>query len=167
MTRETAATEHTHVGMQSAAQRLLGLQVVGMQDVGVALLTQEGNGRQQQRVLIRAMRRMAIQAVLANRGVFEQKRAALLGVALVARLVDRVRFQEGAGKRSERIVAVIAAHLALGERHVRAAVELQPDVLVTLCAGVVDRCLRHQSLYREFRHRVVAIAARQIVALMH
>ncbi len=38
---------------------------------------------------------------------------------------------------------------------------------MTLRAGVVDRCLREQTLDRKFRHRVVAVAARKSVALMH
>src|SRR5579859_8048137 len=49
----------------------------------------------------------------------------------------------------------------------RAAVELQSNVLVTLGAGIADRLLRHRAFHGEFRHGIVAVAARQTVALVH
>ncbi len=89
-----------------------------MQEIGVALLAQEGNRGDKESILIRPMRGMAIQATLANRGMFEQERAAFLGMTLVAGLVDGVRLQQGIGERAVRIVAIVAAHLPLGQRHV-------------------------------------------------
>src|SRR5690606_32692448 len=44
--------------------------------------------------------------------------------------------------------------------------ELHADVAVALRAGLVDRLPREQALGREVRHRVVAVAARQVVALV-
>src|SRR3984957_21010157 len=64
-------------------------------------------------------------------------------------------------------MAIITAPLYYWKRHVRAAVELQANILMALGAGIVDRCLCHQSFDRELRHRIVAIAARQVVALMN
>ncbi len=138
-----------------------------MQEIRVTLLAQERNRRDQQRVLIRAMGGMAIQAILAHRRMFEKKRSALLGMTLVARFVDRVRLQQRVRERPVRVVAVIAAHLAVGQRHVGSAVELETDVAVALRTGIVDRAARQEPLHREFGHRIVAIAARQIVALMN
>lgn len=132
----------------------------------MTLLTQERNRCQQQRALIGAVRRVAIEAVLAHRRMLEQERTALLRVALVARLVDRIGLEQRIGQGTMRIMAVVAAHLPFGQRHMRAAIELLPNIPVTLCTGIVDRRLRHQPLHREFRHGVVAVAAGQIVALV-
>jgi hypothetical protein len=57
-------------------------------------------------------------------------------------------------------------NLTLGQRHVRTAIELQTDVLVTLGTRVVDGRLGHQSFHGKLGHRVVTIAARQIVSLV-
>ena len=133
----------------------------------MALLAQEWDRCDQQRQLIRAVREMTIQAILAHRRVLEQERSALLRMALIAGFVDRVGLEQGIGQRAVRIVAVIAAHLSFRQRHVRAAVELQADVPVTLRAGVADRHLGHAALDREFRHRIVAVAAGEAVTLMH
>src|SRR3546814_2216949 len=50
--------------------------------------------------------------------------------------------------------------------HVRAAFELLADVPVAVRACFVDRLLGHQSLDGELRHRDVAVAARELVALV-
>src|ERR1700722_2561391 len=113
------------------------------------------------------MRRVAVEATLAYWSMLEQEGATLFRVTLVARLVDRVGFQQRVGQGAMRIVAVVAAHLPFGQRHVRAPIELLADVPVTLCAGIGDRGLRHQPGDRKFGHRVMAVAAREAVALMH
>jgi len=113
------------------------------------------------------VREMTIEAVLAHRRMLEQKRSTLLRMALIAGLVDGVGLQQGTGQRTVRIVAIVAAHLPFRQRHVRAAVELQADVFVALRTGVADRHLRHAPLDREFRHRIVAVAAGEAVTLMH
>ena len=85
----------------------------GMAHAAVALLAQERNRRDQQRVLVRTVRRVAIEAAFADRRVLEQEWPALLGMALRAGLVDRIGLQQRAGQRAMRIVAIDAAHLAL------------------------------------------------------
>jgi hypothetical protein len=79
--------------------------------------------------------------------MLEQERTALLGMALIARLVHRVGLEQRIGQGAMRIVAIVAAHLPLGQRHMRAAIELLADIPVTLCTGIVDRRLRHQPLH--------------------
>src|ERR1700722_8807842 len=113
------------------------------------------------------MWRVAVEATLAYWSMLEQEGATLFRVTLVARLVDRVGFQQRVGQGAMRIVAVVAAHLPFGQRHVRAPVELLADILMALGARIVDRCLCHQPRHRELRHRVVAVAAGKAVALMH
>ena len=146
VTGEAASTHEAFIRIRAGPQGLTGLQVVRVQEIGVALLAEERNRRDQQRALIRAVRRVAVETVLTNRRMLEQKRAALFRVALVAGLVDRIGLEQRAGQCAMRIVAIVAAHLAFGERHMRAAIELLADILVTLRTGIVDRRLCHQSL---------------------
>ena len=80
----------------------------------MTLLTQKRNWCDQQRALIRTVRRVAIEAVLANGRMLEQERTALLRMALVARLVDRVGLEQRIGQGAVRIMAVVAAHLPFG-----------------------------------------------------
>ena len=133
------------VGMQPGGERVGRMHVIRMAQARMALLAQERNRRDQQGLLVRPVRRVAVEATLAHGRVFEQERPAFLRVTLVAGLVDRVRLQQRAGDRAVRIVAIVAAHLAFGQRHVRTPVELQAHVAMTLRASVVDRCLRHQA----------------------
>ena len=147
MTGEAASPHDAFIRIRAGSQGLPRLQVVRVHEIGVALLAQEGNRRDQQRILIRAVRRVAVEAILAYRWMLEQERTALLGMALIARLVDRIGLEQRAGQCAVRIVAVVAAHLPFRQRHMRAAIELQSDILVTLCTGVVDRGLCHQPLH--------------------
>ena len=78
--------------------------------------------------------------------MLEQERTALFRMALVARLVDRIGLEQRAGQGAMRIMAVVAAHLSFRQRHMRAAIELQSHILVTLRTGIVDRRLCHQPL---------------------
>src|SRR5271156_6209182 len=110
---------------------------------------------------------MTIEAALAHGRVLEQEGPTLLCMALIAGFVDRIGLEQGSGQRAVRVVAIVAAHLSFRQGHVRAAIELQADVLVALRAGVADRHLGHAALDREFRHRIVAVAAGEAVTLMH
>lgn len=160
VTGEAAASHDAFIRYQAGSQGLTRLQVIRVQEIGMALLAEKWNRRDQQRALIRAVRRVAVEAVLSNRRMLKQERSALLRMAFVARLVDGIGLEQRAGQGAMRIVAVIAAHLPFRQRHMRAAIELQADILVTLRTGIVDRGLCHQPLHREFSHWVVAVAAR-------
>ena len=87
--------------------------------IRVAVLAQEGRSLDQQIRLVRAVRRMAVQAAFADRKVLPQQRAALLRVAVVASLVDRNFLQQLRSRRAVRVVAVGANHLRLANRMVR------------------------------------------------
>mgnify|MGYP006203171923 CR=1 FL=1 len=78
-------------------------------------------------------------------GIRQAELAALLQVALVAGLVDRVGLEQGGVERAVRVVAIHAADLAFRQRHVRAAVELLADVLVAGGAGRRKACRRVSS----------------------
>ena len=130
-------------------------------------LEAQSRTREFQRVLVDgAVRIMAVQTVLAHRRMLEQERTALFRMALVAGLVDRIGLEQRAGQGAMRIVAVVATHLSFRQRQMRTAIDLQPDVLMALRAGIVDRGLCHQTLHGEFCHGVVTVAARQVVALV-
>ena len=146
VTGEAASPHDAFIRIRAGSQGLPRLQVVRVQEIRVALLAQERNRRHQQRALIRAVRRVAVEAVLANGGMLEQERTALLGMALIARLVDRIGLEQRAGQGAMRIVAVVAAHLPFGQRHVRAAIELHPNIAVAVGAHLIDRGLDQQSL---------------------
>ena len=107
-----------------------GLQIIRMQRHGVALLAQHRDRRDQQGLLVGTVHVVAVEAVFAHRRVLEQERPALLRVAGVAGLVDRVGLQQRLGDAAVRIVAIGAGDLPFRQRHVRAAVELGADVLV-------------------------------------
>ena len=167
MTGQAGPAHDAFIRIGSSRQRIGCLQVVRMALVRVTLLTQERQRSDQQSVLIGTMWRMTVEAVFAHWCMLEDERPALLGMTLVAGLVDGIRLQQRVGDRAMRIVAVVAAHLPFGERHVRAAVELQADIFVARGAGLVDRCLGHRSLDRELGHRIVTIAAGKPVALVN
>ena len=93
VTGQAASAHHPLIGMNTRAQGLAGLQVVWMKPIGMTLLAEEGNRRDQQRALIRAMRRVAVQTVLAHRRMLEQEGSAFFRMALIARLVDGVGLQ--------------------------------------------------------------------------
>ena len=167
MTGQATAAHQLRFRVWAGFEPLRALQRAGVVTVQMALLAQEWDRCDQQRRLVRAVRAMAVEAIFTDRRMFEQKRAALFRMALIAGFVDRVGLEQGISQRAMRIMAIIAAHLSFRQRHVRAAVELQADVLVALSAGVADRHLGHAALDREFRHRIVAVAAGEAVTLMH
>ena len=93
VTREASSAQHSLIGMQTGTYGLARQQIVRVIEIRVTLLAEERDRRDQQRALIRAMRSMAIEAVLAHRRMLEQKGPALFRVTLVAGFVDRIGFQ--------------------------------------------------------------------------
>ncbi len=81
--------------------------------------------------MVGAVRIMAIQAALLNRGMAKNKRTALIGMTLKANLIDRILFQERIRRTAMRIVAVAATHLTLEKRHMRALTEFYTLLLMT------------------------------------
>src|SRR5664280_2964399 len=79
---------------------------------------------------------MTVVAVLAHRSVLEQERPALLGMARVANVVDRIFLQQRLGVAAMRIMTIRAHDLAFAHRHMRRAEHLRAPVLVALEAGV-------------------------------
>ena len=101
----------------------------------------QARARELQRVLVhRAVRIMAIQAVLTYRFVLEQKRSALFGVAGVTDVVDRIFLQQRFREAAVRIMAIRAHHLAFAQWHVRGAEHLRAPILMALETGVRLKC---------------------------
>ena len=101
--------------------------VIGL---AVALLAQERLPDLQHAGLVGAVRVMAIGAVFRYRLMFPQERTALVGVALIAGLIDRMFLQVGGRRRAMRVMAVGADHLALPDRVVRDLVAVRSLILV-------------------------------------
>lgn len=90
---------------------------------GVAALAQEGWPALQQTSVGRAMRVMAIAAILINRLVVMHKGTTLLHVAGVAGVHYAVALHQARANRSVWIVAIGAGHLAFGHRVMRSLIE--------------------------------------------
>src|SRR5580765_4376191 len=80
--------------------------------------------------MVRAMRVMAIEAVLAHRLVLPEKRPSLFGVALVALVVHRRRIDHLGLRRVVRVVAAGALHLAFAHRVMRGTLVFRANLLV-------------------------------------
>ena len=70
----------------------------GMAVLRVALLAQHGARRRQERLKIRSVRIVAVQAILADRCMLEEEWSALFGVAAVTNLVDAVGLEQRRGR---------------------------------------------------------------------
>ena len=140
----------------------------GWRDVRMALLAQERHRRHEQRVLVRAVRRVAVEAAVAHRRVLEQERSALLGVALVAVLVDGVGLEQrrressraGCGSRRSDI-------WPSGSGMCERRLNCRRMSLMAGGARLADGSPSHEPFRGELGHRVVAVAARDVEALMN
>ena len=134
--------------------------------IGVALLAEERTRHLQQFVMVRAVRVVAVHAVVPHRCMFPKEWAAFFGVTLVTGFVDRIILEQGIGCGPVRVVAIHTSHFALEERHVGTLGKLGALLLVAREASLVDARLLKQAGGGEFRHWVVAIAAAKIVGGM-
>ena len=66
----------------------------------------------------RAVRIVAIRAILAHRRVLEEERSALFGVALVASVVNGICLQQTLGGAAMRVMTVGTDHLSFAQGHV-------------------------------------------------
>jgi hypothetical protein len=111
------------------------IEIAGMAAPEVAALAEVWLLGLEELVVVRAVGVVAGEAILTDRGVLMEKRAALFGVTLVALLVNRIgRDHLGIGP-VVRIMAAYAAHLALEDGVVGRALALGPIGFVTGEAG--------------------------------
>src|SRR3989304_2595924 len=103
----------------------------------MTLLAEHGSCRNQQFFMVGSMRAVAIQAIIAHRGMFEKKRPAFLGMALITGLVHRVGLEQGAGGAAMGIMTVRARDLPLQQGHMGSASELRSLILMTHEAGLI------------------------------
>src|SRR5206468_3886436 len=87
----------------------------------VALLTEPRLGEPQHLLVVGPVWIVAVRAAFLDGWVLPQEGAALLRMAGVAGIVDRVLLQERLRHGAVRVVAGRARHLALAERHMRVA----------------------------------------------
>ena len=102
----------------------------------VAVLAEVGRGLVEELGVHRAVRVVAGRAVLLDRRVVEHVRAALVGVAAVALVVDGRLLQHRRRDRAVRVVAVAALDLAFDDRVMRRLDRRGPDRLVAVGADV-------------------------------
>src|SRR5262245_48872838 len=149
MTVLARAANHTRAlpsAGESAGSRLaVTVEGTGVDPRVVALLAEIRSRGDQQLVVVGSVGLVAVDAVLADRRVLPQHRAALLRVARVADVVDRIGVEERSGRRPVGIVAVDARHLALGQRHVRALAELRALLPMALVTRVRDALPRQKA----------------------
>ena len=81
------------------------------QHVNVALLAQQMNTRRQQLGIARTMRRVTVQAILADRRMVPEKRTPFFGMAGVTHIIDGIIHEHLAPLPAMRIVAGSAANL--------------------------------------------------------
>ena len=130
-----AAIQDPRIRRPAAADVGFGEQVVGMPAIGMALLAQDRPCRRQQHIVIGAVGLVTVQAVVAYRGMLPDEGSSLLGVTLIANLIDAVRCEQWRRHRPVRRMAVDARHFALDQRHVRAFAKLVELYTMASCAG--------------------------------
>ncbi len=135
----TTTIDHPNVRADSSWKICPRQKIVGVTSGRVALLAEKRSGGCQQHLMIGTVRRMAIQAAFANRGVTENEGTALFGMALKADFVDRICFQQGVRRAAVGIMAIATGHLTLEKRHMRALAEFHTLLLMTAKA-----CLMHR-----------------------
>src|ERR1043165_246454 len=123
-----------------AIDRVDGLRVAGVGRMSaqraVARLAEPRPRNLEHEVVGRAVGVVTVRAVLPHRGVLEQERSALFGVALVAGVIGGRLLEQRIAEASMRVMAAAAGHLSFAHRHVRGAPDLGALVLVALGAGV-------------------------------
>jgi hypothetical protein len=107
-----------------------------MPGLNVALLAEPGHPGLKKAGMDRAMGVVTVQAVFPYRRVLPEKRAALLGVALVTVFVDRVLGKQCRSGGAMGVVAVRAGHLPLPQGHVGGAQKLGSPLQVALKADL-------------------------------
>jgi len=157
------AANHARVGPWAVRYATARHKLRQMPVLLMALLTEDRTRHHQQLFIVGTVGRMAIRAIVTNRRVLEQEGPALFRMAIVAGLIDAIRLEQRRRRAAMRIVAIRAADFAFQQGHMRTAPELGALRCVALDAGLVDRRTRLQSPRREIRHRIVAIAAAEIV----
>ena len=139
----------------------------GMPRAQVTSLAEVRHLGHQQLLVIRAMRVVAIEAVLAYRSVFPHERPAFFGVASITEFIHRRGSDHLRLRAVMRIMTTGALHPSFADRMVAGAHRLRAHVLVAVEAGV-DHPFRLQlrAIGLEGMHAVAGGAAKTL-ALMN
>ncbi len=151
-----AARATQHIGLVRAAEPTGETRAVRH---AVALVTQPRPRHPQQVRVIRAMRPVAVQAVLTHRRVFPQPRAALLGMTRVAIFIDGSLAKQLFGRAAVRVMAVRASDLVFANWHVRRVLHLRALKLVALITNLGHDLFLQLMFARHRLHDRVAVGA--------
>src|SRR5712691_9492137 len=132
----------------------------------VALLAQPRLGDLQHLLVVGPVWIMAVRAALQDGRVLPEEGPALLRMAAVACIVERVLLQERGRDGAVRVVARRARHLALAERHVRIAQLLRALAEVAGPARVHHSRLGELVAGRDVLHDRVTARARDVARLV-
>ena len=168
MTVRAAPVEEALVTVELAPsherRRMHEKQVV---ELSVALLAEERRLHREQLLVVRAVCSVAVQTALAHGRVLPDKRTPFLGVARVTHVVHGISLQKRSRAGAMGRVAVHARDLSLKEGHVGALPKLRPQSRVTREAGLARAVQPEQRARRCTGHGVVAVAASQVLPLVH
>lgn len=120
----------------------------------------------EQLVVVGTVRQMAVEAILAHRGMLPDERATFLGMTGVAQVIDGLSLEQTRIPGAVGIMAILAGHLAFRHRHMRLLPKFRALLLVTALAGLGNASLLQQATGRELGHRVVAVAASELLGLV-
>src|SRR6266508_430134 len=132
----------------------------------VALLAEPRPRQLQQRLVVRAVRVVAVRAALDHRLVAPEEGPALLRVAREAGVVEGRLLEQGGRDGPVRVVARGAGHLALAHRHVGAPHRLGALLEVAGSAGLDLVGLGELALLRHGLHHLVAVGAGDVAGLV-
>ena len=122
------------------------------QHVNVALLTQQMNSRIQELGIVRTMRRVTVQAILAHGRMVPEKRSSIFRVAGVADVVDGMIYKHLAGLAAMRIVTRRAANLHvvhLCAKQVSRTLEKRLSLFFVATKARLFNCRLRQHMFRQ------------------
>ena len=118
MTILATAVHEPGIGADASGQVGSSQQIIRMTSVDMTLLAQKRAAGGEQGFMIRAMCRMAIQAVFPDRCMLPKHGAAFFLMTIETKLIDRQITEQGRGDRAMRIMTISTIQFAFRQGHV-------------------------------------------------
>ena len=125
---DTGFTDQAHLSVASDRKRFSAELLAGVPGIGMAVLAQIGETYLEKVSIGRAVRIVAVGAIVAHRSVFPQKRAALFRVAAKAGFIGRCSFEQRWPLAAVGVVTLRAFSCTIAARHhgVLSVLDLRP-----------------------------------------